>query len=80
MTTHATLLGAALSGLPAQLGEIFYYIVLPIVLLAGLGFLMQRKLGLHMPTLTRINFYFTMPGMAYSAIVTSRPLSSWPAA
>jgi len=72
MTTGAPVLAAGLSGLPAQLAEIFYFIVLPIVLLAGVGFLLQRGLGLDMATLTRLNFYFTMPGMAYSAIVTSR--------
>jgi len=67
-----TALAADISELPVQLGEIFYYIVLPILLLAGVGFLLQRRLGLDMPTLTRLNFYYVMPGMVYSAIVTSR--------
>ena len=65
-------LGTVIWELAAQLGEIFYYIVLPILLLAGIGYLIQRRLGLDMPTLTRLNFYYVMPGMTYFAILTSR--------
>jgi len=54
-----------------QLGHIFYYIVLPILLLAGIGWLLQRKLGLEMGTLRKLNFYFVIPFMMYHAIVTS---------
>ncbi len=58
-------------GLVLRLGEIFYFIVLPMLLLIGIGFLLQRRLGLDMPTLTRLNFYFVIPGMVYGAILTS---------
>ena len=74
MSTHALPLAVDLATLPAQLGEIFYTIVLPILLLAGVGWVIQRTLGLDMPTMTRLNFYFLMPGMAYFSIVTS-PIS-----
>ena len=33
------------SHLPVQLGQIFYFIVLPVLLLAGLGWLLQRPWG-----------------------------------
>ncbi len=55
-----------------KLGQIFYHIVLPILLLAGLGFLLQRTLGMDMPTLTRLNFYVVIPGLIYFSVVTSR--------
>lgn len=72
MPSHLPLLATTLWALPGQLGQIFYFIVLPILLLAGIGFVLQRKLGLDMTTLRRLNFYFVMPAMAYFAIVTSR--------
>lgn len=65
-------LAASLTQLPAQLGTIFYTIVLPIILLAGIGWLIQRVLGLEMATLRRLNFYFIMPAIVYHALVTSR--------
>jgi len=54
-----------------QLLRIFYFNVLPILLLAGLGFALQRILGLDMPTLTRLNFYFVIPALIYFSVVTS---------
>ncbi|HOI55256.1 MAG TPA: AEC family transporter [Phycisphaerae bacterium] len=56
----------------AQLGHIFYFTVLPILLVAGLGYVLQRRLGLDMPTLVRLNFYFIIPAMVYVSILTSR--------
>ncbi len=67
-----TLLAMSAVQLPARLGEIFYFVVLPMLLLAGLGFAIQRLLGLDMPTLTRLNFYFVTPGMVYFSVVNSR--------
>ena len=58
--------------LPAQLGQVFYTIVLPVLLLAGIGYVIQRRLGLDMPTLARLNFYFTAPGMIYVSVVASK--------
>lgn len=55
----------------AQFGEIAYFIVLPVMLLMGVGFVIQRRLGLDMPTLARLNFYLVVPGMVYFAIVSS---------
>jgi len=53
----------------AQLGQIFYTIVLPILLLAGVGWLLQRKAGLEMRTMTRLNFFLVVPGLIYASVV-----------
>ena len=71
MITDATILAVGLTDVGAQLAQIFYHIVLPILLLAGVGFLLQRRLGLDMPTLTRLNFYFVIPALIYHSVVTS---------
>lgn len=59
-----------------QLGEIFYFILLPVLLLAGIGYTIQKRLGLDMPTLTRLNFHLVMPGIVYFSLVTSNLDSS----
>jgi predicted permease len=64
-------LAISIQTLPVQLGRIFYFIVLPILILAGVGFLLQRTLGLDMQTLSRLNFYFTLPGAIYASVVSS---------
>ena len=55
----------------ADLVSIFYFIVFPVLLLAGIGYLVQRRLGVDMPTLVRLNFFFVVPGMVYYAVVAS---------
>lgn len=55
-----------------QFGTVAYFIVLPLMLLMGLGFVVQRAVGLDMPTLVRLNFYVVVPGMVYTALVESR--------
>jgi len=62
---------ADLSDLPTQLGTIFYHIVLPMLLIIGIGFVVQRKLGLDMKTMVRLNFYFIVPAIIYYVLVTS---------
>ena len=54
-----------------QLGGISYYVVLPILLMAGCGYLLQKKLGLDMQTLTRLNFYFIIPCFIFHAVVST---------
>ena len=49
-----------------------WFIILPVMFLVGLGFLIQKRLGLDMPTLIRLNFYVVVPGMIYFAVVDSR--------
>lgn len=55
--------------LPSRLGEIFYYIVLPVLLIAAVGYLLQKRLGLQMATLSRLNFYFVVPAIVYVSLV-----------
>lgn len=55
--------------------HIAWFIVLPVMLLVGLGFVIQKRLGLDMPTLVRLNFYVVVPGMIYFAVVDSRLLA-----
>lgn len=64
-------IGSLLVELPSQLGHIFYTIVLPILLLAAVGWVLQRKAGLDMGTLKRLNFYFVIPVLIYYSLVTS---------
>ena len=67
MTCLASLVG----DLPAQLGHIFYFIVLPILLLAGVGFALQRLAKLDMATLRKLNFYLVIPALVFTVVVTS---------
>ncbi len=69
---EAVLLASLLIDLAGRLGEIFYFIVLPVLLLAALGYVLQRKLGLDMTTLTRLNFYFVVPAVVYVSLVGRR--------
>ena len=55
-----------------QLGSIFYFIVLPILLLVAAGYVLQRRMGLDMATLTRLNFYFVIPALIYQSVVNSK--------
>ena len=60
---------------PADFGTqffaIFYYVVLPILLLAGVGFFLKRVLELDLHSLKIINFYATLPTVVFLSIVTS---------
>ena len=52
---------AALQGLLAQLATIFYRVVLPILLVAGAGYGLQKTLRLDITTLSNLHFYCVMP-------------------
>ncbi len=71
MTPEFVSLAVTAGRLPAEFGRIFYFVLLPILLLAGIGFVLQRKLGLEMRTLVRLNFYFVVPPLIYVSLVTS---------
>ena len=62
---------STVGALPAQFGQIFYTIVLPILLMVGVGWILERRLGLDIVTLQRLNFYFTMPALIFYSVVTS---------
>lgn len=59
------------ASLLSELGQIAWFIVLPLLLLIAVGFAVQRVLGLDLTTLTRINFYVTVPAMVYWSLVDS---------
>ena len=54
-----------------QIGHIFYFIVMPMLLLVGVGYVLQRRMGLHMPTLVRLNFYLVVPGIIFVSVVSA---------
>lgn len=56
-----------MSGL-AALAAIFGENILPLLLLIGLGFLLQRRFGLEMRTLSRLNLYLFVPALAVHAL------------
>ena len=60
---------AALQGLLAQLATIFYRVVLPILLVAGAGYGLQKTLRLDITTLSNLHFYCVMPAMVFASIV-----------
>lgn len=45
--------------------QIAYNVVLPIFLLMGLGFVIQRRLGFDIPSLTRLNFWIFVPAFLF---------------
>lgn len=44
---------------------IFVSVVLPIFLIIGLGFVLDRKLRLDLPTLSKLNFYVFVPALCF---------------
>ena len=57
--------------LAAQLGAIFYRVVLPILLVVATGFFVQRILDLDLKTLTNVHFYCIMPVVVFTSLVGS---------
>jgi malate permease and related proteins len=54
-----------------HLGSIVYTVLLPILLIAAIGFVLQRKVGLDMATLTRLTFHYILPAVLISSLVAS---------
>ncbi len=72
MVAAADILAAGWLDVPLRLATIFYQIVLPILLLAAIGYALQRFGGLDMFTLRRLNFYLVVPGVIYTGLVVAR--------
>jgi len=51
---------------------VFVNIILPILVIAGLGYLLERWLPLDVRTLSRVTFYLLSPSLAFSSLSTSR--------
>lgn len=56
----------------SQLFTIFYQICLPILLLCGVGYALQRGIGLDIHALKTLTFYVILPVVIFSSVVTSR--------
>ena len=65
------ILVSTIADLAGQFWHIFYTIVLPVLLLAGIGWVIQRRAGLDMTTLKRLNFHLVIPVIIYYSLVTS---------
>ncbi|MCZ7648281.1 MAG: AEC family transporter [Planctomycetota bacterium] len=72
MSGFALPLGFSAADLGSNLLEIFHGIVLPVLILAGVGWALQRRLGLDMSTLARLNFHFTIPCVIYYSVVSAQ--------
>ena len=54
-----------------QLGTIFYTVVLPVVLVAATGYLVQSAMRLDLQTLTTLQFYCLMPAVIFFSIIST---------
>jgi predicted permease len=63
---------ASLGDMPMQLWNILWFVVTPVLALAGAGWLLQKRFGLDMTTLTRLNFYLVIPALVYYLVVDSK--------
>ncbi len=58
---------------------IFSAVILPMLLLAGVGYAVQRTVGLDLATLTRLNFQLVVPAVVLVAIIGSDLRGALPA-
>ncbi|MCU9615183.1 AEC family transporter [Caldibacillus lycopersici] len=49
----------------AEFFIILYEIILPVFVLIGVGFILQKKFQLNIQTLTKLNIYFVVPGFIF---------------
>ncbi len=67
----AFVIAAAWFDLFGRLGQIFHGVILPVLLIAAIGYAIQRLGKLDMRTLRLLNFYFVIPAIVYHSILTS---------
>ncbi len=53
-----------------SLGDILYQVLLPIILMAGAGFLLRRKIDLDPRSVNRIVYFVLSPCLVYASILT----------
>lgn len=51
--------------------QVFYAIVLPILILVGAGYVIQKRHGLEMQTLVRLNFNLVVPAIIFYSVLKS---------
>ena len=47
------------------LGQILYSVILPVFIIIGVGWLLDRKFQLDLPTLSKLNFYVFVPALMF---------------
>jgi predicted permease len=52
--------------------QIVYIVIAPIFLMMGIGFLVQKKLGFDIKSLTRLNFWIFVPAFLFVNIIESK--------
>jgi predicted permease len=52
--------------------QITYEVILPIFILIGLGYLVQKRIGFDSKTLTRLNFWIFVPAFLFLGIYDSK--------
>lgn len=52
--------------------HILYFLVLPVLLLAAAGYVIQKTLTLDMPTLARLNLHLVVPALIFFSVVNAR--------
>lgn len=52
--------------------SIIWEVIAPIFAMVGLGYLVQKRVGLDLPTLTRLNFYIFVPAFLFVNIYESK--------
>ncbi|MCJ7543686.1 MAG: AEC family transporter [Phycisphaerae bacterium] len=67
-----TLPASNVVALAGQLWQVFYFIVCPMLLLAGIGYVSQRRLKLDLRTLTQLNFSLVVPVIVYVSVITAQ--------
>ena len=72
MDPALTLAASNLVLLAGQLGRVFYFIVCPMLLLAGIGYVNQWRLKLDLRTLTKLNFDLVVPVIVYVSVITAK--------
>jgi len=55
----------------AEMAHIFQGVLLPVLVIIGIGMIVQRFYPLHMPTLTRLNLYLFVPAFLFVSIRAS---------
>lgn len=71
MSPEMTLAASNVGMLAGQLWQVFYFIVCPMLLLAGIGYVNQRRLKLDLRTLTQLNFNLVVPVIVYVSVITA---------
>lgn len=54
------------------LGQILYSVILPVFIIIGVGWLLDRKFQLDLPTLSKLNFYVFVPALMFVMLLEEK--------